>query len=95
MHDIKYFFSIEIIRQFRWGKKKIQKRQITESIIKKYYFSKFRRGTCLLDHLGSAPDNDAPKTNKIGLKTPTPSTVASFGSYSHGLKRVKSGPICL
>jgi hypothetical protein len=42
MHDIKYFFSIKLIRQSRGGKKKIQGGQITESITEKYYFSKSR-----------------------------------------------------
>jgi hypothetical protein len=51
MHDIKYFFSIKIIRQFREGKKKFQGGQITKNITEKYYFSKSRRDTYSLGHL--------------------------------------------
>jgi hypothetical protein len=55
MHDIKYFFSIKIIRQFKERQKKIQKKQINKIITEKYYFSKYtRRGSCP-GPIGSAP----------------------------------------
>jgi hypothetical protein len=64
MHDIKYFFSIKIIRQFRGGKKIFRDRQITENIIEKYYFSKFR-GVRTPYHLGSAPVSPHQKSSKL------------------------------
>jgi hypothetical protein len=52
MHDIKYFFSIKIIRQSRGGRG-----QITENIIEKYYFLKSIGVAAPLDPHGSAPDD--------------------------------------
>jgi hypothetical protein len=51
LHDIKYFFSIKIIRQFRRGKKNFQKRQIIEKI----NFQNSREQLPPLDPLGSEP----------------------------------------
>jgi hypothetical protein len=48
MHDIKYFFSIKLIRQSR-GQKKFSGEQITKSITEKHYFSKSKGGNCPLD----------------------------------------------
>jgi hypothetical protein len=49
MHDIKYFFSMKLIRQFK-GAKKNYRGQITE----KHYFSKSRETGARLIHSGSA-----------------------------------------
>jgi hypothetical protein len=54
MHDIKFFFSIKIIRQSRRRHKKFQREQIIKNITEKYYFSKFR-GTRAPDNIESAP----------------------------------------
>jgi hypothetical protein len=48
MHDIKYFFSIKIIKQSKVGERFLEG-PIIESIIKKYYFLKFSRPAVPLD----------------------------------------------
>jgi hypothetical protein len=54
MHDIKYFILNKNNRTIQEGAKTNFRGQITESIIKKYYFSK-SRGHMPLVLLGSAP----------------------------------------
>jgi hypothetical protein len=56
MHDMKYFFlnkNNQIIQRGGEGKQIFRKEQITESITKKYYFSKFRGARAPMDKLGS------------------------------------------
>jgi hypothetical protein len=46
MHDIKYFFSIKLIRQSEEGAKQFSRKEpITESITENHYFSKSRGNT--------------------------------------------------
>jgi hypothetical protein len=56
MHDIKYFFLNKINQTIQRAKKNFMKGQITESIIKKYYFSKFEMEAALI-YSGSATGN--------------------------------------
>jgi hypothetical protein len=64
MHNIKYFFSIKIIRQFRGAKKNSRGGQIIENITEKYYFLKFKGDSCpwfQLDPPLSISDIKSPK----------------------------------
>jgi hypothetical protein len=55
MHDIKYFFLNKINQTIQGGQEKISGEQITESIIEKQCFSKFREASAPA-HAASAPD---------------------------------------
>jgi hypothetical protein len=60
MHDIKYFFSTKLIRQFRRTQKKFQGEGTNyRKYYKKTLFFKIQGGTCPpLDHIGSAPGSN-------------------------------------